>query len=121
MCNLDIINHLEQEGNVHNDDDDRQARVLIDHIVAAIEGMVLSYAPSLDLIVLCRLFPIHCSTTRKYVAGLPPSLDALVQVWWCRSSQWDRARRTGHRTRGYVAASNSAGALQRSGIRPTDC
>ena len=38
MCNLDIINHLEREGEIHSDEP-QQARVLIDHIVAAIEGM----------------------------------------------------------------------------------
>lgn len=40
MCNLDIINHLEREGEIHSDEH-QQARVLIDHIVAAIEGMRL--------------------------------------------------------------------------------
>src|SRR5258706_4292745 len=42
MCNLDIINHLEREEEIHNDEP-QQARVLIDHIMAAIEGMRLSW------------------------------------------------------------------------------
>ena len=41
MCNLDIINYLEREEEIHNDEP-QQARVLIDHIVAAIEGLRLS-------------------------------------------------------------------------------
>ena len=110
MCNLDIINHLEREGEIHSDEHE-QARVLIDHIVAAMEGMELSYLYTLSLITLCRVLPIYCSTTGEYIAGLFTTLDALVQVWWRRSSQWDCARRTDHRTRGYLAASNSTGAL----------
>jgi hypothetical protein len=98
MCNLDIINHLEREGEIHNDDH-QQARVLIDHIVASIEGIVLSSICAPALIILCRLLPVHCSTTGEYLAGLVTTLDALVQVWWRRSSQWDCAGRTDHCTR----------------------
>ena len=66
---------------------------------------------AITLITLCRLLPIHHSPTGEYPAGLFATLDALVQVWWRRSSQRDCTRRTGHRTRGYLAASNSTGAL----------
>lgn len=86
MCNLDIINHLEREGEI-NSDEPQQARVLIDHIVVAIEGMQLSCVRTCDLIPSCRVLPIHFPTTREYVAGLFTTLNALVQVWWYRSSQ----------------------------------
>lgn len=81
MCNLDIINHLEREGEIHSDEH-QQARVLIDHIVAAIEGMRTILGMYSCLITLCRVLPIHFSTAGEYVAGLITTLDALVQVWW---------------------------------------
>ena len=111
MCNLDIINHLEREGEIQSDDH-QQARVLINHIVAAIEGTGLPALCTGSLITLRRLLPIHCSTTGEYFTGLIATLDSLVQVWWCRSSQWDCAGRTDDRTRGYLAASNPTGTPQ---------
>jgi hypothetical protein len=69
----------------------------------------LSCACTCILITSCRVLPIHFSTTGEYLAGLLATLDSLVQVWRRRSSQRDCAGRTGDRTRGYLAASNSTG------------